>query len=154
MAQEYVCGFAFDGTLTSVLLILKQKGPIGMAGMLNGIGGKIELGESPVGAMRREFLEEVSGFDDNPPEWHHFHRMRHFDGEMRGNGATVHFYAAHCRDQEYWKAKPREQERVIPVSVHALLGGNCTPKPVYNLRYLIPMAHVYLSNPQLRWLEG
>ena len=145
--MRYVCGFAFDGTMTSVLLMHKLKGPINMAGKLNGIGGKIELGESPLGAMKREFKEEVS-FPGEEPEWLLFHKMVH------QNQDAVYFYAAHWNNLSYYKARAREAEVVIPVSVHALLAGNCNPQPVYNLPYLLPMAHVYLNYPDHRWLQG
>src|SRR5690606_37644269 len=41
-----------------VLLIRKNR-PTWQAGKLNGIGGKIERGETPAEAMRREFREEA-----------------------------------------------------------------------------------------------
>lgn len=55
--RHYVCGFAFteDGR---VLLIRKAR-PDWQAGLLNGIGGKVEKGETPTGAMMREFEEET-----------------------------------------------------------------------------------------------
>ena len=56
--QKYVLGFLFDPLLEKVLLIKKLK-PDFMFGRLNGIGGKIELGEIPDKAMVREFKEEV-----------------------------------------------------------------------------------------------
>lgn len=54
---SYSLGFAFDD-LGRVALIEKLK-PAWQAGRLNGIGGKIEPGESGLEAMSREFLEET-----------------------------------------------------------------------------------------------
>ena len=55
---RYVVGFAFDHKLEGVLLCQKNR-PEWQAGKLNGLGGKIENGESPIEAMIREFKEEA-----------------------------------------------------------------------------------------------
>src|SRR5690348_12790266 len=57
--QEYVCGFLFSRDRSRVLLIRKRR-PAWQAGKLNGVGGKIEPGETPAQAMAREFTEETS----------------------------------------------------------------------------------------------
>lgn len=56
--NSYVCGFAFDHSRKHVLLIHKDH-PEKQKGKLNGIGGHIKKGESPVRAMMREFSEEA-----------------------------------------------------------------------------------------------
>ncbi|QOV92373.1 NUDIX domain-containing protein [Humisphaera borealis] len=56
--QEYACGFLFSEDRSRVLLIRKRR-PAWQAGKLNGVGGKIEPGETPLQAMRREFREEA-----------------------------------------------------------------------------------------------
>lgn len=56
--DRYVCGFAFN-KYGGVLLVHKKHGPPPVVGRWNGVGGKIELGETPLGAMRREFQEET-----------------------------------------------------------------------------------------------
>lgn len=55
---RYVGGFLFSGDGTLVVLICKAK-PTWMAGLLNGVGGKIEPRESAGRAMAREFFEET-----------------------------------------------------------------------------------------------
>jgi 8-oxo-dGTP diphosphatase len=57
--QTYACGFFFSPDRQRVLLIRKRR-PAWQAGKLNGVGGKIERGESPAEAMRREFREEAN----------------------------------------------------------------------------------------------
>jgi 8-oxo-dGTP diphosphatase len=59
---RYVLGFCFDFGYHNVLLIEKSH-PAWQAGKLNGIGGKIEEGESPSKAMAREFREETGGIE-------------------------------------------------------------------------------------------
>ena len=56
--QEYVLGFVQDLDGHRVLLILKNR-PEALAGLLNGIGGSIESGETPTFAMSRELTEET-----------------------------------------------------------------------------------------------
>jgi 8-oxo-dGTP diphosphatase len=56
--QKYVVGFMFDESMMNVALIRKQK-PQWQAGLLNGIGGKVEENELPSKAMVREFNEEA-----------------------------------------------------------------------------------------------
>jgi 8-oxo-dGTP diphosphatase len=56
--QLYVCGFLFSPDRSRVLLIRKNR-PAWQAGKLNGVGGKIEAGETPIHAMIREFREEA-----------------------------------------------------------------------------------------------
>jgi 8-oxo-dGTP diphosphatase len=56
--KEYVVGLAFTRRADRLVLIRKSK-PEWMAGQLNGVGGKVESGESYLDAMRREFREET-----------------------------------------------------------------------------------------------
>lgn len=55
---EYVLGFMFNLAESKVLLVWKNR-PAWQAGKLNGVGGKIEEGETPIQAMNREFAEET-----------------------------------------------------------------------------------------------
>jgi len=56
--QEYVLGIALSADRRKILLIRKLT-PEWQRGLLNGIGGKIETGETPIQAMLREFKEET-----------------------------------------------------------------------------------------------
>lgn len=55
---EYVVGFLHSEDKSLVVLIKKQR-PKWQNGRLNGVGGHIEPGETPLVAMRREFKEEA-----------------------------------------------------------------------------------------------
>jgi 8-oxo-dGTP pyrophosphatase MutT (NUDIX family) len=67
MIQEYVLGFVFNLDKTKVALMRKTK-PEWQRGRLNGIGGKIELGETSITAMHREFKEETGQPSNTNPE--------------------------------------------------------------------------------------
>jgi len=56
--QEYVLGIALSEDRRKILLIRKLS-PEWQRGLLNGIGGKIESGETAMQAMIREFKEET-----------------------------------------------------------------------------------------------
>jgi 8-oxo-dGTP diphosphatase len=58
MITSYCVGFLFTSDEDQVLLIRKRL-PSWQAGRLNGIGGKIEAGETPLDALAREFKEEA-----------------------------------------------------------------------------------------------
>lgn len=67
MKIQYVVGFLFSEDKKQVVLILKNR-PAWQAGLYNGVGGKIEKGESPETAISREFQEEA-GVLIYPSEW-------------------------------------------------------------------------------------
>jgi 8-oxo-dGTP pyrophosphatase MutT (NUDIX family) len=58
--KRYVLGLLFDPSYTQVAMIKKIKGPVGVKGKWNGIGGHIEESDfNSYSAMHREFLEET-----------------------------------------------------------------------------------------------
>lgn len=127
---NYVAGFMFNiakpgiAPRECVALIEKQR-PDWQKGKLNGIGGKIDSGESPADAMAREFLEET-GVKVAPERWRSF-------CELRFRGATIHFFAS---EGELSELRSMEDEHVTIVDVSTIWNRNTIP----NLRWLIPMA--------------
>jgi len=68
--KHYVLGLIFNKSEDKILLIEKQR-PEWMAGCWNGIGGKIEEGETHEVAMLREVVEETQiNWDYNSPYTH------------------------------------------------------------------------------------
>ncbi len=105
MTQRYVCGFALDTERQQVLLVKKNRGPINMAGMYNGIGGKVNVGEGFRTAMSREFREEC-GIEVAPEDWTGFHQLR-----LR-NGATVFFFVTVMSQERLAGYSSRTDEEV------------------------------------------
>lgn len=122
---RYVVGFMFSNG--HVLLVQKTK-PDWQRGYWNGVGGRVELGETPLDAVAREFQEETL-IDTSPGEWRGI-------CQERGPGCLVHFYAARrivappvgrANDM----GEPLMWRRVDDLPAVQVVG---------NLRWLIPMA--------------
>jgi len=71
--KHYVVGFVFDEKMERVVLITKNR-PAWQAGLLNGVGGHIEVGETPFVAMAREFEEETGV--STPLPWNYVLTLR------------------------------------------------------------------------------
>lgn len=130
---SYVCGFLFDNFLDRVLLVLKEK-PRWQAGLINGIGGKVECGELPLEAMHREFKEECGLA---VPDWFEFARYT-------GDWGAVHFFTARVDNAVFDTWQQCETERIVPLKVDDLL----TSPHIPNLRWLVPMAR-FIDNERL-----
>lgn len=68
--QKYTVAFMFNNELDYVALVQKEK-PAWQKGKLNGIGGKVEEGETFEHANAREFWEET-GVNTQESDWSHF----------------------------------------------------------------------------------
>lgn len=121
MGQKYVVGFAFDENRSFVALIRKNR-PKWQEGRLNGIGGKVENGETYAEAMVREFEEEAGyqhenwteAFDLIGPDWH------------------VMVYYADGVPVDDLESKTDEIVEVHPVD-------DLPSDTIYNLQWMIPM---------------
>lgn len=67
MMKAYTLGFIFDPTYSKVLLMHKNR-PEWQKGKVNGVGGKIEEGETSAACMVREVREET-GLATRESDW-------------------------------------------------------------------------------------
>lgn len=134
MFQKYVVGFAFSANFKSILLIEKQKPPR-QVGLLNGIGGKIEINESSIHAMIRECKEEAGV--DLPWKW---------VGLIKGHDFKCHLFS--CATDDIYKAKQMEAEIIKIRIIDTLIGSNLI---VDNLNFIVPYCeHVLRSDSNIR----
>ena len=123
--MEYVAGFLFSDHYKLVALIEKQK-PAWQKGKLNAIGGKIEPGETPAEAMRREFREET-GVDIE--SWRRY-------VVLNGPGFIVHFFFTTVTERKLREVQTTTEEVVGIYDAGDLDAISTIP----NLKWLIPMA--------------
>lgn len=105
---EYCVGFVFPDARDKVLLIRKNR-PTWQAGKLNGIGGKVETGESPLAAMEREFLEEAGILLDN---WDH-------SAIMLGPGVRLDVFCC-ISTEAFYQASTQTDEELLAVDIGEL----------------------------------
>lgn len=124
--QFYVVGFLLDDR-DRVVLIAKNR-PGWMKGLRNGVGGKVEDGESVASAMRREFREETGLV---VTDWHCFLTYYYADG-------IIWFYRAFVSADVLDQVTTTTDELVEIWQLGDLLQPG-TPI-VANLRWLVPLA--------------
>lgn len=132
--KNYVLGFAFLSPPAAPLVVLLRKArPAWQAGRLNGVGGKIEAGESPRDAMVREFREET-GLATPGDAWRHF-------ATLDGGDHRVWCFTASVPFSDRW-VSPDERTRDEPVTLASLAGVAASDSVLPNLKYLVPLAAV------------
>jgi 8-oxo-dGTP diphosphatase len=122
----FVVGFALSTDKKHVVLIEKQKS--WCKGLLNGVGGSIEEGESPLDAVRREFLEETGLGIRN---WEFF-------CQLHEPNAVVEFFRAEVPFLLLRSVKQTTDEPIHIVDCDDLIQGEREIMP--NLGWLIAMA--------------
>jgi 8-oxo-dGTP diphosphatase len=128
--QSYVLGFCFSRDHRKVVLIAKTKPPW-QAGRLNGVGGRVETGETPAQAVAREFREEAQCED--ALDWEPF-------GRLRGGDWEVWLFHAHYLYLPIYNESPEGTVSVHHTPVVLTDPTSQGHAPLPNLRYLIPMA--------------
>jgi 8-oxo-dGTP diphosphatase len=122
-----VVGFLF---VQDMVVLLKKEKPDWQKGRFNGVGGKVEPGETAHDAMVREFEEEAGARIE---EWKHFATLR----SARNPSCRVHFFTATNNDV-YHEVRQMTDEQIhfFKVPYRGVHDNNWIP----NLKWLIPLA--------------
>lgn len=123
--ESYVVGFMFTEKEEQVVLIEKMK-PLWQKGNLNGVGGRVECGESSLDAMVREFFEET-GVNTCNHDWTKFAIIKSVDG------CYIEFFFA--KSDKALTARTMEDEVVHICNVNSL-----PPNTIKNVRWLLFLA--------------
>jgi len=123
--MQYVVGLCFDPTYNMVAMVLKRSGPPCVIGNWNGVGGKIDPGETPAQAMVREFREET-GVEIIEDDWHQY-------ATLNAINYDIHFFWA--ASSSMFQCRTMEKEPIKVWFVPDLMGeSNVMP----NMRWMIP----------------
>lgn len=141
---QYVCGFLFSPDYEHVVLVRKNK-PEFLKGNLNGVGGKVELGESIQKAMSREFMEET-GVPIGSSIWNIFCSLESETG--REKPYIVYFLYATSKLYNYAKTMEEEYVDIYEVSElkeYSKLQPNCL--------WLLEMALSFQNGEKAKFFE-
>lgn len=106
---EMVCGFLLSPDKENVVLIKRPEGK-SFAGLLNGVGGHIEPGETPSVAMTREFFEETGV---SIAKWNH--KLSFYPKDKGGKVYTVHVFCAESSLYDQVKTQDEGDVVVLPI---------------------------------------
>jgi 8-oxo-dGTP diphosphatase len=126
--REWVVGFLYDSGASRVVLIRKNR-PEWQAGKLNGVGGKVEVGESTLYAMVREFMEETGVILSS---WSEFASLRWEEG-------VVHFFRTFEPGSVLDKCRTTTDEEIVSLPIENLYIPESRVTTIPNLLWLIPL---------------
>ncbi len=121
---DYVLGYLFNVHRSQVWLIRKER-PAWQKGKLNGIGGHVEDGESPLDAMRREFKEETGV---GVLFWEH--TLRLFSDDWQ-----VYVFRAFVSNSVFFSVRQTTDETPQSVPAKDIVRFSTIP----NLQWMIPL---------------
>jgi len=136
---QYVLGFLFDPTLTRVAMLRKNK-PAHLEGLLLGVGGKIDAGESPRDAMEREFHEEAWPSKEKL-DWKEFCVLT-WKSDHHPQGTDM---VCFCATGNIWAARSLTAETIEIWEVNDVMNR---PDTVGNVRWLVQMARSSYFDPK------
>lgn len=154
--MKFVGTFAFANNDSRVALVEKRSIRLPhLNGRWNGIGGKMEIGESPVGAAMREFTEET-GISVKKDNMLFIEHQRFLTGVRCGEGRycindEIYWYAVRLPKHTGLLRENDVGEKMLFWHVRDLirLEGVDTPPLCPNVGYLVFKAFTFLNTPYL-----
>jgi 8-oxo-dGTP diphosphatase len=146
MTQLYVATLAFKRNQSEVALVRKAKGPAILHGKWNGIGGKIEVGESPVGAAIRELCEEA-GIAVEKDDMVGIEHQRFYI--LTPEECHVYWYAVNVPNETDMPEANDVGELLKWTPTNWLSHIACPIALCPNVNYLVPKAVVFLRTERL-----
>lgn len=144
MTQLYTATLVFKRNFERVALVKKLKGPAHLHGKWNGIGGKFEPAESPVGAAMRE-LQEETGLNVFKDDMVMIEHQRLF--VLTPEEAHLYWFATHLPGEPVLPSYNDVGEQLTWVPVDWVASGDILLCP--NVVYLIPKAICWLKTDRL-----
>lgn len=132
--MKYVLGLVFDEYLGKVVLIKRNKNPY--EGMLNGLGGKVEEGESGLEAMQREWKEETNTVKNLS-----FYNTVNMSFD---NGNTLEVYTAFIEARTIELPYETKEGQVSWYDVNEVLAGDAGPMAEELSYYILESTLVHL----------
>jgi 8-oxo-dGTP pyrophosphatase MutT (NUDIX family) len=141
LKKLFVCGFLTYGALRpdSFVALIRKVRPSWQAGLLNGVGGHIESGETPHDAMVREFEEEAGV---HVPRWLHIRTEKYDHPDHPCRMADVYFFHARATHAQWNGLRSMTDEEIVCVPVTQVTKPEHRKEFMFNLPYLIPMGIV------------
>lgn len=133
--KQFTLGLIFNATLDRIVLMRKNR-PDWQQGRLNGVGGKIEKGETSIACIVRE-VEEETTLSTNESDWL-------LVANLGGDNWSMDVYCL-CFDGEEQDIKTCTDEKVEWLDVSQM------PKNIMsNMSWLIPLAVDKLKDQTLK----
>lgn len=136
--KKYVLGFMFNEKFGQVVLIRKNR-PEWQAGLLNGVGGHVEINDKTTQmAMAREFIEET-GLATAYFQWNKFAECEFGHGQTDCFATTGNIFEVASKTDETvlcmetippdgdWSNRVEELQYLIPMAIQSL----CSKRPMY-----------------------
>lgn len=141
---NYTLGFVFFEGINQVLLIEKQK-PAFQKGYLNGLGGKQEPDEGPLGCIIRE-IEEECGLKTYNSDWTYFCTMRCKDNstDKESYSWDVHCFATILPVERAKDITQKEDEVLTMLSLDRI--NVAYPALLGNITWLVGMGMDSIKN--------
>lgn len=143
--MRYTAMLAFSDDLAQVLLVKKVSTIPWLNGRWNGVGGKLEIGESPIGGAIREFTEEttIPVHKDDVVNVEH----QRFVQVVKEKSYEIYWYAV--RVPALWRRVEPANDVGELLSLFDANGAFSGEGFCPNVEYLVPKARVMLRTPYL-----